>query len=340
MSIENIEICFIIGTRPQYVKFKPIHDYLRRNKYKFFTIDTNQHYSDNMSKSFIKEFNLQIDYNLHISNINTIDFISKTISGLYDIFIERKPSIVVVMGDTNTTLCGAIAANKIGLPVAHIEAGMRCGDKKRPEEMNRVITDYISDIHFTSRIDDNVNVSNPIYTGDLEITLLNEMNKNGLIPTCRFEDYIFMTIHRDENVNVERMNFIFQECKNSGEHFIFPLHHRTRKFINQYNIDMPNNIKVVNPFCYTDTVNMLSACKAIVSDSGGILKTSAFFGKKCLVPLKCTEYPDLIQMGYAKLGIDFNWLLKENLNPDRKRYYVTNSCSIICDALVNNGNIL
>jgi len=331
---ENItNICFIIGTRPQYVKLKPIHDYLNVVGCKFFVIDTNQHYSDNMSKKFVDEFNLKIDYNLSSPNVNSVDFISESINCLSKILVEEKPSVVVVFGDTNTTLAGALATNKNGFRLAHIEAGMRCGDKKRPEEVNRIITDILSDIHFIIREEDSNNVSNPVCVGDMEVFLLNQMYTEGRIAKDQKEDYILMTIHRDENVKYDRLCHIFNSCMLSGQKFIFPIHHRTKLFIQKNNIKIPKNIQVIEPLTYFGIANSLSKCKAVFSDSGGILQTMPFFGKKCLVPLNCIECEDLITLGYAKLGYDFEWLLKTDISNDKNLHYVPDGCKIIHEYL-------
>lgn len=322
-------LCFIIGTRPQYVKLKPIHDYLIDVGCKFTVIDTNQHYSDNMSKKIIDEFGLRIDYNLLSKNTDSSNFISESLSGLSKILIKEKPSAVVVFGDTNTTLSGSLAANKNGFKLAHIEAGMRCGDKSRPEETNRVITDILSDIHFVIRKEDEKNVSNPICVGDMEVFLLNKLYNDGRIFRNNSDDYIFMTIHRDENVKHDRLDRIFKECEQSKQNFIFPAHHRTRIFIEKNNISIPKNIKVIEPLTYYKVIECLSKCKAVFSDSGGILQTMPFFGKKCLVPLECIECDDLLTLGYAKLGYDFGWLLNGDICSDRELHYIKDGCEII-----------
>lgn len=328
-----MKTCIIIGTRPQYVKFKPLYNFLKNNKCDFIVIDTNQHYSDNMSRSFIEEFELNINCNLLIPNSNPVNFISDVLIGLHKIISRENISDIIVMGDTNTTLAGALFANKMGFRLSHIEAGMRCGDKNRPEEINRIITDTLSNIHFTSRREDNKNVFNPFYTGDLEFGLLNSMSEKGDIPKQEFKNYIFMTLHRQENIEAERLEYIFKLCELSRENFILPLHHSTKISVEKNKINIPENIRVIEPLGYKEVIAKLSECKAIFSDSGGILKVSPFFGKKCLVPLGCTEYDDLIELGYAKLGINFDWLVHERVHINRDLYYLPNSCEIIYDNL-------
>ena len=170
-----MNIISIIGTRPQYIKIKPFYDYCKNNNINNYIIDTNQHYSDNVSKILIEELELNIDYNLNTHSENEISFISNSFSSIYNKLKElcSKDTIILVMGDTNSTLVSSIVAKKMGLKLAHIEAGIRCYDKNRPEELNRILVDEIADIHFTSREKDKENVSNPIYVGDLEYYFLN-----------------------------------------------------------------------------------------------------------------------------------------------------------------------
>jgi UDP-GlcNAc3NAcA epimerase len=328
-----IKILTIIGTRPQYIKLKPLYDFLKKQDCIHIVVDTNQHYNNNVSSIFIKEFKLDINYNLCISNMNPLDFISNSIVSIKKILLKELPDIVIVMGDTNTTVAGSLVSNKMGFKVAHIESGIRCGSQKRPEEINRIITDTLSDIHFISREKDKANVNNPYYTGDLEYTLLNNMYNNGIIKERKFDDFILMTIHRNENMNFENINKIFNACFLSGEKFIFPIHHRTKKIIEELKINIPSNITVVEPKGYIEMIKTISKCKAIFSDSGGLVKISPFFGKKCLIPLDVTEYNDLLENNYAQLGLDFKWLI--NIMPvNRNYYYLSNSCEIIYGTLL------
>lgn len=329
-----MNILSIIGTRPQYVKIKPLYDHLLSVDCRHVIVDTNQHYSKNVSSIFIDEFGLEIDYNLSINNINPVIFISKTIESLSPILCSEKPDIVLVFGDTNTTLAGALASNKMGFAVGHIESGMRCGSRKRPEEINRIITDELSDIHFLSRRKDHSNVRNPVYSGDLEFVLLTNMFLDKKIPERRFDDYVLMTIHREENTYPDRIRYVFDMCRNTKENFLFPMHHRTKILIYENDIDIPVNIRVIDPVGYLEMVCLLQTCKAIFSDSGGLAKVSPFFGKKCLVPLDCTEYDDLVEHGYIKCGLDFDWLLGETIEPYKNIYYVENSCHLIYDSIV------
>jgi len=142
-----------------------------------------------------------------------------------------NPSILLVMGDTNSTLAGALVASKNNIFLAHLEAGQRCWDKNRPEEINRIITDEIASIHFVSSMSAIKNVSNPVFTGDMEYFFLNECEKNGIIPNITYEDWYLMTIHRTENTSVERLEQIFDMVRKINKPIHMPIHHRTDKVI-------------------------------------------------------------------------------------------------------------
>jgi UDP-N-acetylglucosamine 2-epimerase len=328
-----MNIITVIGTRPQYIKVKPLYDYCKSNNINNVIVDTLQHYSSNMSSSFIDEFNLNIDYSLNICNETEKDFISDGIKKLYECFLRSNPDIVIVLGDTNTTLCSSLVASKLRIPVAHIESGIRCGSRNRPEEINRIIVDDLADIHFTSRKKDNANVRNPVYVGDIEYILLNQLDGGGYIKDVVYDDFLLMTLHRQENMNKKRLVNIFKFCKKTKDFIIFPIHHRARKIIEKNNIKVPKNISIQEPKSYRDIINLLSSCSGVISDSGGVIKTVPFFGKKCIIPFCGTEWDDVVEEGYASLDLDYNFLLNKCM-PIRKDFYLNKDCcSVIIDTL-------
>ena len=328
-----MNIVTIIGTRPQYIKVKPLYDYCKKNNINNYLIDTNQHYSDNVSTNLIKELNLTIDKNLWADNSNEINFISEGISMLADnLHLQSKDvDCVVVLGDTNSTLMASIVAHKMGIKLCHIEAGIRCGDKKRPEEMNRILVDEMANIHFISRRKDAINVSNPVYVGDLEYSFLNKIEKN--CSDITYDGSIVMTIHRQENINEKSLNRIFDFCNKVKYPIVFPLHHRTDKVIKRYKITIPDNIEIIEPVNYKVMNSLMRVCKGIISDSGGIVKTSPFFGKKCVVPLDKVEWDEVINKGYATNKLDPAWFDEYKVDRDKGFYYVKDSCDIIVSTL-------
>jgi UDP-GlcNAc3NAcA epimerase len=286
-----------------------------------------------MSDVFVNGFDLEIDINLRVKNNSTVDFISNAMSEIGKTIETIEPDVVMVVGDTNSTLAAALVANKMGIPVVHIESGMRCGDKSRPEEINRILVDEISSMHFVSTADAAENVSNPVYVGDMEYLLLSQLERDGKIPEPTTGNYLVLTIHRQENTTKDQLMKIMDLVKSTGIHTVFPAHHRTVKAIESYKVIIPSNIEIIDPVGYLEMTKLLAGCRSIITDSGGIQKTAPFFGKKCLVPLLVTEWNDVVQEGYAKLGYDINWLIDGHKDRDASFYLCPESMIIMHNCL-------
>jgi len=331
-----MKIITIIGTRPQYIKIKPLCDYLNNNKIENCLVDTNQHYSDNVSKNLIEELELKIDHNLRIKSTDEISFLSNGIRSVHEKLesICDKDTTILVMGDTNSTLISSIVAKKMGLRLAHIEAGIRCHDRNRPEELNRILVDDLSDIHFISRERDKENVTNPVYIGDLEYNFLNSIEHNyGRVSYC---GAILLTIHRQENMDVNNLSRILDFCKSLKSPILFPIHHRTANFIKTNDMSIPDNIKVINPVSYMDMISLMRGCKGIISDSGGVTKTAPFFGKKCIVPLSHPEWSEVMSEGYATNLLNEYWFDDYRIERNKDLYHVKNSCEIIINKILES----
>ena len=187
-----VRVLSVIGTRPQYIKFKPIYATFARHNIEHVVVDTCQHYSPSVSESIIKDLGLKIDHFLEINNTSEIDFLAQCILKVSSLLERIKPDLVLVLGDTNTTFCASIAAYKMGIKLAHVESGER-SEARIPELVNRVYCDLVSDIHFCSAKSHMKNVSNPILTGDLEYELLHSYD-----PAISYGDYAVLTVHRQE----------------------------------------------------------------------------------------------------------------------------------------------
>lgn len=314
--MSQINLLSIIGTRPQYIKVKPIYDYCLKNKINHKIIDTNQHYSDNVSKNLVKDLGLKIDFNLNLNYSNETGFISSAILGLTNELEAESPDVVLVYGDTNSTFCAALSAYKLGISVVHIEAGERCFDNSVPEEINRIFADNVSKLNFCSSRSSAENVKG-IFCGDLEYNLLNNID-----PKITFESFGVMTIHRQSNCNKDRVNKIFELCSKLPCDIRFFAHHRIKPFIKS---DVPKNVRILEPCIYSDMVDSMARCKFIITDSGSIQKTAPFFGKRALVMRQESEWRDTEKCGFARLeGVakeDIEWLLSPSA-PRRKRFYL------------------
>jgi len=329
-----MKLLTILGTRPQYIKFKPLYDYFIINKIDNLSIDTDQHYDYNISGVFLEELGISIDRHLFSSHESSFGFLSDSLLKIHGALSEYKPDIVIVLGDTNTSLISSIVAYQMGIKVAHIEAGIRCGDKSRPEEMNRILIDELASFHFISRQKDSANVSNPVLVGDLEYHFLNSLEKeNPKLFNFVYEDCLIMTIHRQENTTKERLETIFSGCEKHNGDIVFTVHPRTRKVIKDNGILVPKNIIMIDPIGYFKMINYLSRCKGIISDSGGVTKIAPFFGKKCLIPSKNAEWSEVIDEGYGMKGIDVSWFNDYEMPRRKDFYYIENVCERIVDTI-------
>jgi len=212
-----MKLLSLIGTRPQYIKIKPIFDYCKKNNVNHIIVDTNQHYSESVSDYFIKEFSLEIDHNIGLNNSDEINFISKSMESFSEIIKKENPDFVLLYGDTNSTLIGSLVCYKKSIPFAHVEAGLRCNDIKVPEELNRIIADLTSDIQFTPIKNLLPNLKNGILCGDLEYELLN----NNYDKPISYDGPIVMTLHRQRNLTKERLNSIFDFCESLDQQINF-----------------------------------------------------------------------------------------------------------------------
>ena len=251
---------------------------------------------------------------------------------LEDIYLKEKPDMVLVYGDTNSTLAGALCASKLLIPVAHVEAGLRSFNMAMPEEQNRILTDHISNLLFapTQTAIDNLskeNITKGVYnTGDVmydAINLFKERAKEVSTITQKLDlapnSYILSTIHRAENTNsIERLTSIIKALSESGKKIILPLHPRTKKFINEYNLNVGDNIKIIDPVGYLEMISLQeNACK-IVTDSGGVQKEAYFLKKPCITMRDETEWIETVQNGWNIIvGSDSSKILDaiENFNP-------------------------
>jgi UDP-GlcNAc3NAcA epimerase len=260
----------------------------------------------------------------------------------------------LVYGDTNSTLAGALAASKLLIPVIHVEAGLRSFNKAMPEEQNRILTDHISDLLFvpTQTAVDNLKtegivkgvhqVGDVMYDGILHFTKLAK-EKSTILDQLNLaeESFLLCTIHRAENTNdPERLKEICKGLSESGEQIVLPLHPRTQKFIADYGIQLGSNVRVIEPVGYLDMVRLESACKKIVTDSGGVQKEAFFLAKPCITMRDETEWVETVQNGWNVIvGADSEKIKDAitNFNPtnERKNYFGEGNASELMIDIIN-----
>ncbi|WP_457611752.1 non-hydrolyzing UDP-N-acetylglucosamine 2-epimerase [Methanocaldococcus sp.] len=303
-------INIVLGTRPEIIKLSPIIRKL--NDDEFFITHTNQHYSENLDKVFFEELNLpKAKYNLNVGSKPISEQIGEMLIKIEKILIRESPSIVLVQGDTNSTLSGALAGANLNIDVAHVEAGLRSFNKRMQEEKNRIIVDHVSSYLFppTEKAKDNliregINknifvVGNTIVDATLENIKLAE-EKYSL----EYDNYILLTLHRAENVdNSERfiniINNIIKLSKIVDEKIIFPIHPRTKKKLISLNLydKLKNYVKIIEPLGYLRFLILEKYSNLILTDSGGVQEEACILKVPCITLRDETERPETLEVG-------------------------------------------
>lgn len=314
-----MKIISIVGARPQFIKAGIISKKLREKKIDEILVHTGQHYDFNMSEVFFKELNLpKPDHYLGIGSGSHGEQTGKMLIKIEKVLLKEKPDIVLVYGDTNSTLAGALTSVKLHIPVAHVEAGLRSFNKTMPEEINRVLTDHMSDLLFAPTY---IAVENLKKEGilkgiylvgdvmyDVALECIRQINEQEVLDKYNLKPkkFILTTIHRAENTNIKNnLLNIIEALKNiakKGIQIIFPIHPRTKRFIEKYNIDLKiKNLLAVEPISYFDMLALEKNAKVIITDSGGVQKEGYFFGTPCVIPRNETEWTELIDIGFNTL---------------------------------------
>ncbi|HQC34111.1 MAG TPA: UDP-N-acetylglucosamine 2-epimerase (non-hydrolyzing) [Methanoculleus sp.] len=312
-----MKIVSIVGARPQFIKCAPVSRELRK-EHEEILVHTGQHYDHGMSAVFFEELAIpEPDYNLGIGSGTHGRQTGAMLGAIEDVLEKEEPEIVLVYGDTNSTLAGALAAAKMHVPVAHVEAGLRSFDRRMPEEVNRVLTDHASDILFcpTATAVRNLaaeGVTEGVFlVGDV---MVDAMNHNRAIAEERsriLEDagvrpgeYLVVTVHRPSNTDSrENMAAIIGALGEAGVPVVFPVHPRTRKFLLGYDLlaAMPENIRITEPLGYLDMLRLMAHAKKILTDSGGVQKEAYMLGVPCITLRENTEWVETVEAGWNVL---------------------------------------
>lgn len=321
-----MKIAIILGTRPEIIKMSPVIRACENAGLDFFILHTGQHYSYEMDKLFFEELGLpKPKYNLNIGSGSHAEQISKILIKGEKILLKEKPSIVLVQGDTNSVLGGALLASKMGIKIGHVEAGLRSYDRRMPEEINRVITDHISDYLFAPTkkaeeilLDEGIK-KGVFLTGNtiVDATLQNLELANRKSDILGVEKgYGILTLHRPENVdNEKRFSKILKTLEKINLDIIFPIHPRTvkqAKIFNLYDKMLEiGNLKVTDPLGYLSFLKLLKDAKIILTDSGGLQEESCILKVPCVTIRENTERPET-------LGLGCNVLVGDLKNVSRK----------------------
>ncbi|MDF3047361.1 MAG: UDP-N-acetylglucosamine 2-epimerase [Candidatus Midichloriaceae bacterium] len=314
-------ILTIFGNRPQFIKSSTVSKKLSEVGCREVIVNTGQHFDAKMSDAFFAELKLCAPaYNLNINKLSDLQFISACVGALEDILLKEKPDIVLVYGDTNTTLCAAIAAKKLNIKIAHVEAGPRLGDLSNPEEYNRILVDNSSDLLFAPDITSVNNLKNAgfpeekiVFAGDVMLDLFLEMRQSFSKPEYvkDFDRYFVCTFHRQENVDsLANLTNLCNMLTSLEVDVIFPLHPRTKHNLEKYDLyeKLANHPKMHlrEPLPYLETMGLLSGAELVLTDSGGLQKEAFFSGKPCYVFLNTTPWPEIENIGWQKVMGSFS----------------------------------
>lgn len=336
-----IKLLTIVGARPQFIKASAISRTIKQDfwdKISEVILHTGQHYDDNMSSVFFREMEIPLPlYNLEVGSGKHGKQTADMLAGIESILSKESPDAVLIYGDTNSTLAGALAAAKMHIPVVHVEAGLRSFNKAMPEEINRIMADHVSTLLFspTQKGIDNLlgeglkhstskpyNIDNPgvfhcgdiMYDNALYFSKVAD-DKSTLLKDLRLKpsSYVLVTMHRDTNTDDPvRLNAIFKAIQRISEKsdmkFVIPLHPRTRKKWNELPddtlkdiIENNNLITIIPAVSYLDFISLEKNARLIMTDSGGVQKESYFFKKPCLILRDETEWVELVELGTALL---------------------------------------
>ena len=316
-----MKIITVIGARPQFVKAAVVSKaLLNYNNIEEILVHTGQHFDKNMSDIFFEEMEIpKPQYNLNINGLSHGAMTGQMLQGVEELCIKEKPDFVMVYGDTNSTIAGALAAKKLGIGVIHIEAGLRSFNRAMPEEINRILTDRISDILFCPTETSISNLNNEgirdgivkviingdvmqdaaIYYADKSEERSNIIKQLGL----HRNDFVLATLHRQENTDdLNRLRAIIRAFNNIAKEveLIIPLHPRTRKIIERENIS--TNFTIIDPVGYFDMLELIKNSQMVLTDSGGLQKEAYFFNKYCITLRNETEWVELVQNDFNRLA--------------------------------------
>lgn len=340
--MKPITVVTIIGARPQIIKAAALSRAIRQHFPSLITeiiVHTGQHYDENMSEVFFQELSIpRPDYNLNVGSAGHGVQTARMIEGIEKILLEVKPDYIVLYGDTNSTLAGAVAASKIPVPIVHIEAGLRSFNKSMPEEINRILCDHCSTLLFAPTSTGYLNLLRegfsennfPPYTADNpkvfhcgDVMYDNSLHFAGLAAVqSRILDelklgegnFVLSTIHRDNNTDQPlRLNAIFRALleiiRLSGLNIVLPLHPRTAKLLDAKlepallkAINAEARLKLIPPVSFLDMIRLEQQASMIITDSGGVQKEAFFFQKPCIILRSETEWKEIVEAGAATIA--------------------------------------
>ncbi len=306
----------VVGARPQFVKAAPLSVALRHS-FTEVLVHTGQHYDYGMSDVFFDELGMQApDYHLGVGSASHGAQTGNLLRALEDVMQQEAPDAVIVFGDTNSTLAAALAAAKLNIPVAHVEAGLRSFNRRMPEEINRVVADRLSRWLFvpsssSRRLLNAEGIVDGIHdVGDIMYDAVLQHSEHassisslpasaGLAPGA----YYVCTVHRAENTDgPDTLRRIFSALSQLSAPVVLPAHPRTRKVLDAFEVDLPANVRVVEPLGYFDMLQLVRSSACVLTDSGGLQKEAYYLGVPCVTLREETEWVETVESGWNRLA--------------------------------------
>lgn len=324
------KIAVVLGTRPEIIKMSPVIKRLADRNVDFFLIHTGQHYSYELDRVFFEQLGLPAaKYNLEAGSGSHAEQTAKILLGVEKLLLQERPALVLVEGDTNSVLAGALAAVKLHIKVGHIEAGLRSYDRRMPEEINRVLADRISDLLFaptekakSTLISEGIPEDKVFVTGNSVVDAVyqnmpraKKSHARHNLPRFNPQGYFLATLHREENVDdPARLHSIIQGLDSlvSAHHLpvIFPVHPRAQKRLGEFLVQ-PKNLTLVPPVDYLTFLRLESDARLVLTDSGGVQEESCILGVPCVTLRDNTERPETLEVGANMLaGADSKRILE------------------------------
>lgn len=355
---QPINTISIAGARPQFIKTGIMHHALARHKQiRHSIVHTGQHYDAAMSDSFFHDLQIPAPfYNLGINRLSHGAMTGRMLEAIEAVLIKEKPGLVLVYGDTNSTLAGALAAKKLHIPLAHIEAGLRSFDLTMPEEVNRILTDRISDLLFCPTEQALQNLENEGYgnfgcecylSGDIMFDAALHFSRLAQPKQLPAPPFILATVHREETLaSAARLGHVIDALNHLHQHIpvLFPAHPRTRSAVLASNSSI--RFQMIQPMGYLEMLAALEQCSCIITDSGGLQKEAYFFRKPCITLRNTTEWTELVKAGvnvlWTEEGPDlftlYNRLSQATLDFSPLFYGTGRSCDLIVEKLLRFTN--
>ncbi len=311
-----MKIAIVLGTRPEIIKMAPVIKELERRKTDFFILHSGQHYSYHLTRVFFEQLRLpKAKYNLEVGSGSHAEETGKMLIGIEKVLLKERPDAIMVEGDTNSVLAGALSAAKLGIKVGHVEAGLRSYDRSMPEEVNRILTDHLSDHLYAPTpkareilLGEGIDEEKIFVTGNTIVDAVHQnleiaKEKGNTLSALNLHprDFILVTLHRQENVdNRTRLASMLEGLDKVAAEFkltvVYPVHPRTQKRMEQFQL-APQNLKLIKPLGYFDFLQLESNAALVLTDSGGVQEEACILGVPCVTLRDNTERPETLEVG-------------------------------------------